>query len=66
MARAGTGACCSPAPCAGKWMPKVEPSPGVLSTVIFPPLCSTIPYTVESPSPVPLPPRLVLKKGSKM
>ena len=30
-----------------------------------PPLCFTMPYTVESPSPVPLAP-LVVKKGSKM
>ena len=31
-----------------------------------PPLCSTIPYTVESPSPVPFPGSLVVKNGSKM
>ena len=31
-----------------------------------PPLCATIPYTVESPRPVPIPSCLVVKNGSKM
>ena len=31
-----------------------------------PPVCFTIPYTVESPSPVPLPTSLVVKNGSKI
>src|SRR5580658_6522237 len=32
---------------------------------MLPPLCFTIPYTVDSPSPVPLPIGLVVKNGSK-
>jgi hypothetical protein len=31
-----------------------------------PPLSVTMPYTVASPSPVPLPGSLVVKKGSKI
>jgi hypothetical protein len=31
-----------------------------------PPVCLTMPYTVESPSPVPLPTSLVEKNGSKI
>ncbi len=41
------------------------PRPGSLSTWISPWLCFTIPYTVASPRPVPLPLALVVKKGSK-
>src|SRR5580704_87661 len=37
-----------------------------LSTQIYPPLCFTIPYTVERPSPVPFPSSLVVKNGSKI
>src|SRR3990172_614272 len=44
---------------------KVVPVPGSLSSVIQPSCCLTIPYTVESPSPVPRPSPLVVKKGSK-
>ena len=43
----------------------VVPRPGSLSTEMWPPLCFTMPYTVESPSPVPLPCSLVVKNGSK-
>ena len=31
-----------------------------------PPVCLTMPYTVERPSPVPLPTSLVEKNGSKI
>jgi len=31
-----------------------------------PPVCLTMPYTVDSPSPVPLPTSLVVKNGSKI
>ena len=41
------------------------PRPTSLSTWMLPPLCFTIPYTVASPSPVPLPIGLVVKNGSK-
>src|SRR5574341_215077 len=33
---------------------------------MYPPLCFTIPYTVASPSPVPLPTSFVVKNGSNM
>ena len=33
---------------------------------MLPPLCLTIPNTVESPRPVPLPRSFVVKKGSKI
>src|SRR2546428_13761204 len=33
---------------------------------MYPLLCLTIPYTVASPSPVPLPRSLVVKNGSKI
>ena len=44
----------------------VVPCPGSLYTKMWPSLCLTIPWTVASPSPVPLPASLVVKKGSKM
>src|SRR5713226_6411872 len=50
----------------GKYTLKVVPWPGSLYTQIHPPLCLTIPYTVASPRPVPLPAGLVVKKGSKI
>ena len=40
--------------------------PTSLSTWILPPLCFTIPYTVDNPSPVPFPIGFVVKNGSKM
>ncbi len=43
-----------------------ESSPCWLWTLIVPPLCCTIPNTVASPSPVPLPAPLVVKNGSKI
>ena len=46
-------------------MSKVAPAPGSLSTQMYPPVCFTMPYTVESPRPVPLPTSLVVKNGSK-
>ena len=45
---------------------KVVPRPGVDATLTVPPDWSTIPYTVASPSPEPLPASLVVKNGSKM
>ena len=44
----------------------VVPRRSSLWTAIRPPLWCTIPNTVESPSPVPLPSSLVVKKGSKI
>ena len=46
-------------------MVKVVPRAGALSTQTYPPLCFTIPYTVERPRPVPCPSPLVVKNGSK-
>ena len=40
------------------------PAPSSLSTQMYPPLCLTMPYTIESPSPVPCPGGLVVKNGS--
>ena len=45
-------------------MRKVAPWPGALSTRTTPPLCVTIPYTVDRPSPVPWPTGFVVKNGS--
>jgi hypothetical protein len=45
---------------------KDEPFNGSLDTVMKPPLCLTIPYTAESPRPVPFPFSFVVKNGSKM
>ena len=42
----------------------IVPRPGALSTSIVPPLWPTIPYTVESPRPVPSPIGFVVKNGS--
>ena len=42
------------------------PEPSSLCAKIYPPLCFTIPYTVDKPRPVPLPFSLVVKNGSKM
>ena len=50
----------------GRKILKVVPRPNSLYTQIFPPLCVTIPWTVDKPSPVPFPTPLVVKKGSKM
>ena len=47
-------------------MSNVVPTPGTLATVMCPSVCFTIPYTVESPSPVPLPLGFVVKNGSKI
>jgi hypothetical protein len=47
-------------------MQKRVPLPFSLSTSMNPPCCITMPYTVESPRPVPRPASLVVKKGSKM
>ena len=40
-------------------MVKRDPAPGVLSTWMAPPLWVTIPYTIESPSPLPMDPLVV-------
>ena len=42
------------------------PCPTVELTSMKPPDCLTMPKTVESPRPVPLPTSLVVKKGSKI
>src|SRR5271166_3082674 len=47
-------------------MRNAVPRPASLSTWMLPPLCFTIPYTVDNPSPVPLPIGLVVKNGSKI
>ena len=39
----------------GRYTLKVVPLPGSLYTQMLPPCCFTIPYTVESPRPVPFP-----------
>ena len=48
----------------GKSTSNVVPRPTALVTEIAPPLWVTMPSTVASPSPVPLPFSLVVKKGS--
>ena len=50
----------------GKYTLKVVPWPGSLYTHTPPPLCFTMPNTVDRPRPVPLPCSFVLKNGSKM
>jgi hypothetical protein len=50
----------------GSPMVKVEPAPGLLSTVSVPPSWVTMPWQMDRPSPVPVPSGLVVKKGSKM
>ena len=40
------------------------PRPGSLEILTWPPDCLTKPYTIDSPSPVPLPSGLVEKNGS--
>jgi hypothetical protein len=47
-------------------MRNVEPRPGFETTSIEPPFCSTAPYTIASPSPVPEPAGFVVKNGSKI
>ena len=37
-----------------------------LSTKMNPPICFSVPYTIDSPSPVPLPTSFVVKNGSKI
>ena len=44
----------------------VVPCPGSLYTQMVPPLCWTMPNTVDRPRPVPLPVPLVVKNGSKI
>jgi hypothetical protein len=46
-------------------MRNVLPVPGELDTSIAPPLCRTIPCTIERPRPVPDPRSFVVKNGSK-
>ncbi len=45
---------------------KMDPLPGAESTWISPPRPLTMPWQIESPSPVPTPTGFVVKKGSKM
>ena len=47
-------------------MEKVVPTCGWLFRLDLPPWFSTMPCTMDSPRPVPLPSALVVKKGSKM
>src|SRR6185437_12760163 len=49
----------------GRHRVKVVPFPASLSTKMFPPCRSMMPRLTESPSPVPSPSPLVVKKGSK-
>jgi len=42
------------------------PLPTSLYTQMSPSLCLTMPYTADSPSPVPLPGPFVVKNGSKI
>ncbi|RDI74538.1 hypothetical protein Gocc_1427 [Gaiella occulta] len=53
-----------PPPAWGNATRTVVPLPSRDSISTWPPLCSAMPYTVESPSPVPSPGPLVVKKGS--
>ncbi len=48
----------------GKSMVNLEPLPGSLATLILPPCCSTICFTIAKPRPVPR--FFVEKNGSKM
>jgi len=48
----------------GKYSVNVVPTPGLDSSAMPPPACSTIPYTVDSPRPVPRPSGFVVKYGS--
>ena len=50
----------------GKNSVNVVPRPTSLSTKMKPPICFSVPYTIDSPRPVPLPTSLVVKNGSKM
>ena len=65
-AAAGTG---TPAGCgagaSGRYRSKQLPWPGAPRTVIAPWWAATTPCTTDSPSPVPCPTGLVVKKGSK-
>ena len=45
---------------------KVAPRPGAVSTQTWPPYSCTMPCTVASPMPLPLPTSLVVKNGSNM
>src|SRR5436309_201101 len=53
-------------PSTGKKMVNCVPLPGSLATSIDPPWLVTMPWTTESPSPVPSPTAFVVKKGSKI
>ena len=46
-------------------MQNLVPLPSVDCTYKYPPVCLTIPYTVDNPKPVPAPISLVEKNGSK-
>ncbi len=48
-----------------RYIRTVVPTPTSLSIFTWPPDCLTKPYTIDSPSPLPLPSGLVEKKGSK-
>ena len=63
-ARSARGRACSDTD--GRNTVNVEPPSRTDSTVMWPPVCLTMPYTVASPSPVPRPLSLVVKNGSKM
>src|SRR5215469_9273070 len=52
-------------PVAGNHTSTRQPCPSLLLRRTVPPDCLAMPYTCDSPSPVPLPISLVVKKGSK-
>ena len=43
----------------------VVPAPNLVERVMVPCMACTVPYTIDSPRPVPLPTGLVVKNGSK-
>ena len=51
---------------AGRKTLKVEPTPSALSSMIAPWWLRTILYTMDKPSPVPMPRSFVVKNGSKI
>jgi hypothetical protein len=50
----------------GKYISKFVPLPGEVSTLMHPPLCLTMPYTIARPIPGPLPFSFVVKNGSNI
>ena len=50
----------------GRNMLNVVPLPDIVSTLTIPLCCFMIPYTIESPRPLPSPTSFVVKKGSNI